>query len=97
MLLVASSLAVQAQAPLKFNYQGVARDAGGTILANQDIGLYLSLHAPLLTGPAIYAETQEVTTNDFGLFNVQFGAGAVVSGTMLAIAWATETHSSKLN
>lgn len=81
-----------AQAPLKFNYQGVARDAGGTILANQDISLYLSLHAVSMVSPAIYAETHEVTTNDFGLFNVHIGGGTVVFGTMLGIAWATESH-----
>ena len=81
-----------AQAPLMFNYQGVARDGAGNILADQDIGLFLSIHSTTLTGPPVYEETQATTTNSFGLFSIQLGGGTVVSGSMAAIAWGADAY-----
>jgi hypothetical protein len=65
-----------AQAPEKMNYQGVARDNSGNILANQAVGLQLSIHSGTPTGTIVYTETQNPTTNQFGLFNIEFGGGA---------------------
>jgi hypothetical protein len=89
MLLLITSAAVLAQSPFKFNYQGIARDGGGTLLANQDISLLVSIHEPLITGPSAYTETHEVTTNDFGLFNLQIGGGTLVLGSMSDVHWGT--------
>lgn len=71
-----------AQVPDMFNYQGVARNNAGAALANQSIGLRLSIMDP--SNAVLYSETQSATTNAYGLFNVQIGAGTVVSGTMSA-------------
>lgn len=81
---------VFAQAPEKMNYQGVARDNSGNVLANQAIGLQVKLHSGTSGGTVVYSETHAVSTNGFGLFNVQIGAGSNVSGTFSSIGWGTD-------
>ena len=43
-----------AQASQKFNYQGVARDNSGNVLANQNISLRLTIHQGTITGTVVY-------------------------------------------
>jgi hypothetical protein len=83
-----SALTTWAQAPQKFNYQGVARNPSGGPLASTAIGLRLSIRNSAATGTVIYQETQTVTTNAFGLFNVAVGAGTAVTGTFPNIGWS---------
>jgi hypothetical protein len=71
-----------AQVPDMFNYQGVARNNAGAALANQSIGLRLSILDASNT--VLYSETQSAMTNAYGLFNVQVGSGTVVTGSMSA-------------
>lgn len=81
-----------AQAPEKFNYQGVARDNSGNILANQSIGIRITLHSGSPTGTVVYQETHAVTTNDFGFFDLYIGAGSVVSGSFGNINWGNDSY-----
>jgi hypothetical protein len=83
------TLLAVAQSPNLLNYQGVARNAVGNVLPSQPIGLRLSILSGGPTGPAVYTETRNVTTNAFGLFNVQVGSpGAITTtGTIAGINW----------
>jgi hypothetical protein len=83
------TLLAVAQSPNLLNYQGVARNAVGNVLPSQPIGLRLSILNGGPTGPAVYTETRNVTTNAFGLFNVQVGSpGAITTiGTIAGINW----------
>lgn len=81
-----------AQAPQMFNYQGVARDNSGNVLANQNISLRLSIISGTPGGTTEYSETQSVTTNQFGLFTVAIGNGSLVSGNFNTIAWSSNLH-----
>jgi hypothetical protein len=85
--------AASAQAPGIFNYQAVARNAVGNALASKNIGVRINVHDGSATGPTVYSEIRTLTTNPFGLFNVQIGSpGATnVSGTVAAVNWATGT------
>jgi hypothetical protein len=89
--LLVSSFAANGQAPNKFNYQGVARDAAGSPIASTSIGLRLSIHDGSALGATVYQETHLVTTNAFGLYNVAIGGGTVTggSGAFSAISWGT--------
>lgn len=79
---------VNAQAPQKWNYQGIARDNAGLELSNQTISLRFSLHQGSPTGTVSYSERHDnVITNQFGLFALHIGDGFVLSGSM-AIDWA---------
>lgn len=77
-----------AQAPQQFNYQGVARDNGGNVLANQNIGLQMDIRQTTSSGLVVYSETHSVTTNNFGLFNIKIGNGSPQLGTIGTIDWA---------
>ncbi len=81
------------QAPGIFNYQGVARNSVGNVLANKTISLRLTIHDGSAAGATVYQESRTVTTNPFGLFNVQVGsAGAsAVTGTISGVSWGTGT------
>jgi hypothetical protein len=71
-LLTSLTFSAGAQAPLQIPYQGVARDAQGAALQNQDISLILSIED--ITGAVLFSETHFTTTNQFGLFNVKIGS-----------------------
>ncbi|HNF01292.1 MAG: hypothetical protein JNK91_10375 [Ferruginibacter sp.] len=78
-----------AQSPNILNYQGVARNGVGNVLPNQPIGLRLSILNGGPTGTVVYSETRVVTTNAFGLFNVQVGSpgASTTTGTVGGINW----------
>ncbi len=80
------------QAPEKFNYQGVARDISGNVLANQNISLEIKLHSSAALGTVVYHETHFVTTNAFGLFSIEIGGGNVLAGVFSAINWGSDTY-----
>ena len=77
-----------AQAPQKMSYQAVVRDAANALIINQEIGIQISLLQGSVSGDAVYVETQAPTTNDNGLFSIEIGAGALVSGSMTTIDWS---------
>ncbi|MCF8450187.1 MAG: hypothetical protein K9G49_09990, partial [Taibaiella sp.] len=78
-----------AQAPQKFNYQGVARNSTGAPLASASLSLRLTIKDGSATGTTVYQETHTTTTNAYGLYNVAVGTGTVVSGTFATVAWGT--------
>lgn len=77
-----------AQSPDLFNYQGVARDNGGNIIANQSIGLQIDIRQSTSTGTVVFSETHATATNGFGLFNIKVGNGTAVIGTVGSIDWS---------
>jgi len=81
-----------AQAPQSFNYQAVARDAAGDVLADQPIAIRVSLHNGSASGAVDYSETFAPTTNEFGLFTLAIGAGTPVSGTFSTLSWGTAQY-----
>lgn len=78
-----------AQAPLKFNYQGIARNSTGQPIASQNLGLRITIHDGSASGTTVYQETMSTTTNAYGLYTASIGTGTVVSGTMAGINWAS--------
>lgn len=71
-LLTACVESILAQAPLQIPYQGVARDAQGSALQNQQVSLRLTIEDFL--GTDLFQEIHSANTNQFGLFNVQIGS-----------------------
>ena len=87
-LICISSIAQQLP---QINYQGVARKADGSPVAEQSIKLKLTILDGSATGSNVYSETRQVTTNKFGLFTIVIGSSGAVSqsGTLTAVNWAT--------
>ena len=86
-LLVATTILL-AQAPQKFSYQGVIRDAAGNLVRNAPVGVRVSLLKNSTEGVAVYCETHRQSTNANGLLTLTIGDGTVVGGDMAAIDWA---------
>lgn len=84
-----SSIGLFAQAPQGVNYQAVAYNTLGVPVANQTIGLRLSILDGSATGTIVYQETQTPNTDNTGLFSVVIGNGTVVSGVFSNIKWET--------
>jgi hypothetical protein len=84
---------VRAQAPALLNYQGVARNAAGVPLPNQNLSLRVNIRSNSALGPVIYTETRTTQTNSWGLFSIQIGTGATISsGSLANIDWLTGTR-----
>ena len=85
------SFSLSAQVPQKFNYQSVARNSSGAMLANQTISLRFSVLDQSALGATVYQETVSgVITNQFGLFNHAIGTGTQVgSSSFSSINWAS--------
>lgn len=79
-------------APDAFNYQGVARDLGGQVIANQQIALRISILSGSLNSDAIYSEIHEVQTNEAGFFNLAIGFGEAEKGDFSGIRWGSANH-----
>ncbi|MBL0018415.1 MAG: hypothetical protein IPP17_18745 [Bacteroidetes bacterium] len=87
-VLLLTTIATWAQGvPQALNYQAVARDAAGTILANQAIRLKINILQGGAFGPVQYSETHSATTNQFGLFALKVGRGTPVTGTFSNVPW----------
>ena len=65
------SLSSFGQAPEGFKYQAVVRDAGN----HQTVGMRLTIHQGSIGGVTAYSETFSVTSNAYGLVNLEIGTG----------------------
>ena len=81
-----------AQAPEKMSYQAVVRDSDDNLIANQPVGMQISILQTSATGTAVYVETQTPATNVNGLVALEIGAGTVVSGDFTTIDWSADTY-----
>ncbi len=81
-----------AQAPEKFSYQAVVRNASNAIITNAPVGVKVSILKTSAAGTVVYAETQTATTNANGLISIQIGSGTVLSGSIAGINWATDSY-----
>lgn len=86
-LLLATLLGIS-QAPQLFKYQGLARAADGTPLADSAISIRISIHKDSPAGTVVYRETHNVVTNTFGTFSINIGGGVVNLGTFSTIPWS---------
>ena len=94
--LCVTAMTVMAQVPQKVNYQAVIRNATGVPVINQNVSLRFSVLTGSAAGTTVYSETQSVTTNAFGLANVQIGTGTPVTGTFNGIGWGTASKFLKI-
>jgi len=80
------------QAPQGFNFQLIARDADGNLIAGQNLGFRLSILETGINGNPVYTETHQVTTNAFGQVVLTVGSGMPVAGSFVNIDWGSHSH-----
>ena len=83
---------IMAQIPQAFKYQAVVRDHNGTIIADQNINLRISILFGDLSGNAVYSETHPCSTNGMGLVNLEIGRGFNPTSNISDINWAEGNH-----
>ena len=91
-LVLLQSLLIFAQAPQKMTYQSVVRNSANVLLANQAVGVRISILEGSLSGDAVYSETHTVTTNANGLFTLEAGGGTPTEGVFADIVWGNGAH-----
>ncbi|MFT6709195.1 MAG: hypothetical protein ACJATF_004059, partial [Flavobacteriales bacterium] len=74
--------------PSGMNYQAVARDLAGTIMANKNISLQVAL---VTDGDKKfeYIEQHQIRTNELGLFTLVIGDGKASVGSFEEVPWST--------
>jgi hypothetical protein len=83
-------------APEQISYQAVVRDATNTTVANQVVGMQISVLQTTASGTAVYVETQTPTTNANGLLSIYIGAGTFGSGDFSSIDWSSGPYFIKI-
>lgn len=78
--------------PQGINYQAVARNTGGAVISNQNVGVRISIIDGTPTGILEYAETFNTTTNQFGLFNIVIGSGTPTAGSFSSVTWSASSN-----
>ncbi len=86
---------VMAQVPQGFNFQAVARNAAGELIANSTLGVRVSVIQGSETGTVVYTETQTPQTTAIGSFQIVIGEGSS-EDDFEAIAWAADNYYVKL-
>ncbi len=85
-----------AQTPNSFRYQAVVRNSSGVTLQTQNVNLKISLLQGSTAGTSVFTEEHAVTTNEFGLVNIEIGSGSNQSGTISGINWANGPYFIKI-
>ncbi|NOZ36314.1 MAG: hypothetical protein GXO80_13580 [Chlorobi bacterium] len=80
-----------AQAPQSFKYQAVIRSSSGDIIANQNVGIQISILEGSSTGTSSYTETWNLNTNQFGLINLNVGKGTS-SDNFASLDWGNKSY-----
>ena len=86
------SIIVTAQVPQGFNYQAIARDGTGAILANTSLVVKITIQTTIGGGSIMWQETHSVTTNQFGALTIIIGTGTRIGGlsAFSAINWGAQ-------
>lgn len=87
------TVALNAQTPPDaFNYSAVARGSSGQPIPMKTIGIQISILKSSATGVSQNVENHVVNTDQFGLFNLIVGSGAVQSGNFSVINWSNDKY-----
>ena len=87
-LLVFCVISLFAQAPEKFSYQAVVRNANNQLVTDAPVSVRISILHESTDGETLYKEMHLVATNTNGLMTVEVGGGKVQQGTFEDINWA---------
>ena len=87
-ILMLCTVSLFAQAPEKFAYQAVVRNANNSLVANAQVGVRVNILQGATTGDAVYSESHVTNTNANGLVTVNIGGGSVLHGNFTNIDWS---------
>jgi len=88
---VPQGIAYQAVAVKDGSYSVAGQNPGAIYWANKDIKVRFTIFEKYPNGSSQYTELHEVTTDDYGVFNVIIGQGMAMSGDFENIPWELGT------
>jgi hypothetical protein len=84
------------QSPEGINYQAVFRNSAGVVIPDQELYCQIDILQGNYTGPVIYSELHEPTTNQLGIVNFIIGEGGPIQGVFSDIDWGNGPYYMKL-
>jgi hypothetical protein len=87
LMIACSSAFAQQPALTGTNYQAVVRNLNGTVVANKEMTVRVSILGGSANGTLQYEESHTVTSNTLGLITLQVGKGNPSSGTFTDVPW----------
>lgn len=90
------SLIGYAQAPASFSYQSVFRHPDGSVIANKNVKIRVSILRGSISGASVYSESHAVTTSALGIVQLKIGTGTEKTGSMATINWSSDTYFVKI-
>lgn len=89
LLVMTSFLSYQgnAQSPQRMSYQAIVRDVSNNLVQNEVVGVKISILKDSPSGVVSYSESHTPQTNENGMFTLEIGGGAVLSGNFSSIDW----------
>lgn len=88
LILVLSTFSLFAQLPQGISFQAIVRNGNEQLVANQGIGVRISIQQGMNDTIEMYAETQSVSTTSTGMISIEIGAGNVEKGNLMEIDWS---------
>ena len=91
LIMLLAVVSLMAQAPEKFTYQAVVRNANNQLLTNTQVGVQVAIlqGGAGAQGSPVYAETHTQSTNANGLLTLNIGEGSVLLGNLSMLDWAS--------
>jgi hypothetical protein len=96
LILTFSQTRVAAQSTI-IDYAGIIKNTTGIPISNATLRLLITVRNYLDPTSIVYKETQTVTTNSMGRFNVLIGRGAVADAARYSSNWASDTRLIKVD
>ncbi|MCB0762822.1 MAG: hypothetical protein KDC12_14945 [Flavobacteriales bacterium] len=94
--MISTGLHTLAQIPSgneSINFQAIARDLSGEVLASTDLEITMSIFHDETGSTLEYSETHVVTTDSYGRFEVKIGEGSATTTTLFdEINWYGDRH-----
>ena len=87
-IMVLAVAVAMAQAPEKFSYQAVVRNASNALVTDSPVGIRISLMQGGVNGSIVFRETHTAITNANGLVTISIGSGNLLEGSIVGIDWA---------
>jgi len=87
-LLIICVSSLFAQAPEKFTYHAVVRNASNQLVINAQVGVRVNILQGSASGNAVYSESHVTSSNANGLVTVNIGGGSVLHGSFEGIDWS---------
>ena len=91
-LILTSTMSLQAQTPQGFNYQATVRNAGGELIVSQNVNFRFNIQQGSSTSDAVFTETHLVSTDDLGQVNLVIGEGTATTGDFTLIDWSLGSY-----